>query len=914
MRAGGIDLSFDNKSWRGWFALIVTVGFAYFLAARLGLVLRAKPGNVAVFWPAAGVAIGALIALGPKARVPVALAVAIATIVSKLVITGNPWLAVTFAIVCVGQTVLTPWLLEYWFGRAFKLDDVPQVLGFIVASTAGAAFAGLGAAVAVSLTPSVASAIDVWRIWFVSCLLGTITVAPLVVGLGAALRDPPTRSELIEGAIGLTTLAILDVLLLSLPQETWATALPVGVVFPVLLWIAVRCRPVFAAAAAFVVALTVIWSATFHVGHFGDVSQPISDRILAAQTLVMTGALIVLILAALFSERNRNETALKVNNERLHLALSGASLGAFNVDVATGRLECDARAAFIHGHHTPPRTLLEARRFVHSEDLRNVDAAFAKARRGGGVWNAEYRVIHPLDHPHAGETRWVAVEGSFLRNAQGAAVCSLGITHDITTRKLAERALVERNAQLALAGKAALVGSFTFDVRSGRMEVSPGYVAIHGLPEGTEETSRGEWRARVHPEDLPRLQSSLRSDVESQRAEHHCDYRIIRSSGEVRWIEARSLISYDRNGDPLQLVGANIDVTERKNADLTLAERNMQLALAGKSTLVGSFAYDVDTEIMQISEGYAAIHGFPAGTTELSRSQCLADVHGDDIERVEQSRRQCFAARRQEYSVEYRITRPDGAMRWVETRCFISYEGDRPQRVLGVSIDITERKRSEDQQRALIAELDHRVKNVLSTVVAIIAQTQEGHGASPDFTAALESRIKALARTHELLSQNRWAGVSLHDIVRRELVPYDVGNVEMDGPDALLTAEAAQAMAMVLHELTTNAAKHGALSHRGGRVRLHWWWLRNGSSGWLAIEWQEIGGPSVHALPQGGYGTSVIRELVPFELDGKVVLDFAPSGVRCHMEIPSECISDGGPRSQVLIRFPVNATVRNDSW
>jgi len=142
MRAGGIDLSFDNKSWRGWFALIVTVGFAYFLAARLGLVLRAKPGNVAVFWPAAGVAIGALIALGPKARVPVALAVAIATIVSKLIITGNPWLAVTFAIVCVGQTVLTPWLLEYWFGRAFKLDDVPQVLGFIVASTAGAAFAG----------------------------------------------------------------------------------------------------------------------------------------------------------------------------------------------------------------------------------------------------------------------------------------------------------------------------------------------------------------------------------------------------------------------------------------------------------------------------------------------------------------------------------------------------------------------------------------------------------------------------------------------------------------------------------------------------------------------------------------------------------------------------------------------------
>jgi PAS domain-containing protein len=327
-----------------------------------------------------------------------------------------------------------------------------------------------------------------------------------VVGLAAALRDLPTRREVIEGTTGLATLAVLNVLLISLPQETWATALPVGVVFPVLLWIAVRCRPVFAAAAAFVVALTVVWSATFPVGHFADVSLPVSARILAAQTLAMTGALIVLILAALFSERNRNEAALKLSNEELQLALSGANLGAFNMDIATGRLECDARAAYIHGHHTLPNTIREGRRFIHSEDLKFVDAAFARARRGGGGWNAEYRVIHPPGHPHAGETRWVALEGSVMSNPRGVGVRLLGITHDITDRKLAERALVERNAQLALAGKAALVGSFTYDVGSGRMEVSPGYVAIHGLPEGTEETMRVDWRARVHPQEMPSLE------------------------------------------------------------------------------------------------------------------------------------------------------------------------------------------------------------------------------------------------------------------------------------------------------------------------------------------------------------------------------------------------------------------------
>ncbi len=256
-----------------------------------------------------------------------------------------------------------------------------------------------------------------------------------------------------------------------------------------------------------------------------------------------------------------------------------------------------------------------------------------------------------------------------------------------------------------------------------------------------------------------------------------------------------------------------------KQAQLALAERSVQLALAEQVTLVGGFAYDIDTEIMQISQGYAAIHGLE-GTTEIGRSQCLADVHPDDIRRVEQARSQSFRARRREYNVEYRITRAGSELRWVETRCFIAYASDgHPQRVLGVSIDITERKQMEEQQRMLVAELDHRVKNALATVAAIITQTQEGQRSLPDFVAALDSRIQLLARTHDLLSRSHWTGVSLHDIVQREFAPYSSGNVELDGPHVELKAEAAQAMAMVLHELTTNAAKYGALSNRNGRVR-----------------------------------------------------------------------------------------------
>ena len=295
----------------------------------------------------------------------------------------------------------------------------------------------------------------------------------------------------------------------------------------------------------------------------------------------------------------------------------------------------------------------------------------------------------------------------------------------------------------------------------------------------------------------------------------------------------------------------------------------------------------------QLPRRRAAIHGFPEGTTEIARSQCLADVHPDDIRQVEQARSQAFYARRREYGVEYRINRA-GVERWVETRCFISYASDRhPQRVLGVSIDITERKHMEQQQHLLVAELDHRVKNALATVAAIIAQTQEGRRSLPDFVAALDGRIQALAKTHELLSRSHWTGVSLHDIVQRELAPYASGNVEIDGPHVELKAEAAQAMAMVVHELATNAAKYGALSNRSGRVQLRWWWLRNGSSGRLAVEWREIDGPPVQIPGQTGYGMSIIRELVPFELNGKVDLALEAAGVTCRLELPPECLSEG---------------------
>src|SRR5262249_18502320 len=275
----------------------------------------------------------------------------------------------------------------------------------------------------------------------------------------------------------------------------------------------------------------------------------------------------------------------------------------------------------------------------------------------------------------------------------------------------------------------------------------------------------------------------------------------------------------------------------------------------------------------------------------------------EDRERINSLRCQAFCERRREHGVEYRILRA-GEIRWIESRGFISYSGDgNPRRVIGVIIDITERKRAEERQHALVAELDHRVKNALATVSSVVTHTGVGNRSVPDFVAALEGRLRSMAATHELLGARWWQGISLTELVRRELAPYAArSNAEVSGPEVVLRAEAGQAMAMVLHELATNAAKYGALSTQSGRVSIRWERRLNGHLPRLVLQWQEIDGPPVIAPRSPSYGTSTIRDLIPYEFGGTVDLVFAPGGVQCRLDLPADWLSNaanpvtGSPR------------------
>jgi two-component sensor histidine kinase len=188
-------------------------------------------------------------------------------------------------------------------------------------------------------------------------------------------------------------------------------------------------------------------------------------------------------------------------------------------------------------------------------------------------------------------------------------------------------------------------------------------------------------------------------------------------------------------------------------------------------------------------------------------------------------------------------------------------------------------------------------------VSAVASRTQDASASAVDFAARLTGRIQSMAATHELLSCKQWTGVALRELVQRELAPYAAGsNTDVDGPDLTLCPETGQRLSMVLHELTTNAAKHGALSTQNGRVSVRWSRVRNGSAvSRLRIQWRETDGPVVRQPQASSYGTEVIRNLIPYELDGTVDLAFEPEGLRCDIDIPLAALGDDNREGSLRI-------------
>jgi PAS domain S-box-containing protein len=572
-----------------------------------------------MFWLAGGLSSGVLIALGRDARLPVAGGTMVATIIAALMAGRNVWTSIAVALCNVGEALFAAWLIECHFGSGFSLNRLRNVLGLLAAAVITNAAGAVGGTAAYKLLQGVTAPIwTTWQHWFASGSIGIITVAPLMIGVAEALRAPPRRSEIIEGIVALAALAVMTFVVASVPPEPWEPVASVAILFPILLWLASRCQPVFAAAAALIVSLTIVWAIAFGISHFGNPALPIGDRILSAQAAILGFSLCAYVLAALFAERRQAEA-------RLQEALAAGAVMAFECDPDGGRVQRSENAAQILGFD--PQQIFTAAQFAE----------------------------------------------------------------------------------------------------------------------------------RIHPDDRVRVKAHRRR---------------VRADG-------------------------------------------------------------------------------PADT------------------------------------VAFRFIRPDGREVWLEETARAEFDTTgRLIRVKGLTRDITRRKQAEKRQDLLGAELDHRVKNVLARVAAVVRHTHRRSSTIAEFVKALDGRIKSIAAAHALLSQSRWSGVGLTDLIHHQLAPYTTeANTTISGPDVVLTAAQTQAVAMVIHELVTNAAKHGALSSPNGRVSVSWDRTGADTTAILTITWRELSGPPIKTPVRSSYGSSLIRDLIPHELGGTVDLKFPPGGASCKIEI-----------------------------
>ncbi|MCB1313082.1 MAG: PAS domain-containing protein [Sedimentitalea sp.] len=194
-------------------------------------------------------------------------------------------------------------------------------------------------------------------------------------------------------------------------------------------------------------------------------------------------------------------------------------------------------------------------------------------------------------------------------------------------------------------------------------------------------------------------------------------------------------------------------------------------------------------------------------------------------------------------------------------------------------IDVTGLAEAEERQGLLIAELNHRVKNMLTVAISLVKMTLRKTGPDAAAREALIGRLHAMARSYELLSDSAWTRVSLRDIVTAELEAFDDDRVSLSGPRVDLTSGQATAIGMIMHELATNAAKYGALSNGSGQVRVTW----QRDDGEIALQWREIGGPAVEPPEQTGFGIVLIKGQIEHQLDGQIDADFDPEGLHVSM-------------------------------
>ena len=338
------------------------------------------------------------------------------------------------------------------------------------------------------------------------------------------------------------------------------------------------------------------------------------------------------------------------------------------------------------------------------------------------------------------------------------------------------------------------------------------------------------------------------------------------------------------------------DIIASRLAEEVLRSSEARLQFALDAARIGTWSWEPVSDVATADARTLDILGEPGNTTFSLARTPEEHIHPDDILRYRAAVAvaldpRCGGA----LQVEFRWLRRDGSQLWLLQCGLTQFEGEgsrrRGVRMTGTIMDISDRKTAEERQSLLAREVDHRAKNLLATIQAMISLSARSHTAIEDFVSATQNRIVSLAKAHDLMAVGHWEGAGLRQLVEHELRAYASSKEQVatiEGDRVVLKPSAATALSMVIHELATNAAKYGALSVPDGRVSCRW---KRTTDGALALQWQESGGPLVEPPKRKGFGSLLVLKTLEHELGGHAHTDFAREGVRCSITLPADQIA-----------------------